>query len=53
MGLKTDKAQEQQSESKTDEINKMQKEAFEALDKEYEYARFTTHLNRGIFKISR
>jgi hypothetical protein len=28
-------------------ITAMQKQAFEVLDKEYEYARVTTHLNRG------
>lgn len=30
-----------------DQIQSMQKKAFEALDKEYEFARMTTHLNRG------
>jgi hypothetical protein len=31
----------------TESLNSMQKKAFEDLDKEYEYARMTTHLNRG------
>jgi hypothetical protein len=28
-------------------VQAMQKQAFDVLDKEYEYARVTTHLNRG------
>lgn len=50
MGLKSNKSEEQNDTpptQKVDEVNKMQKQAFEALDKEYEYARLTTHLNRG------
>ena len=51
MGLKSNKSEEQNDTppptQKVDEVNKMQKQAFEALDKEYEYARVTTHLNRG------
>jgi hypothetical protein len=31
----------------TESLNSMQKKAFDDLDKEYEYARMTTHLNRG------
>lgn len=56
MGIKSDEVstggnQEHKDGTKSpkgvDQINKMQKQAFEALDKEYEYARVTTHLNRG------
>ena len=31
----------------TESLNSMQKKAFDDLDKEYEFARMTTHLNRG------
>ena len=50
MGIKATKSSEQDESSpvqKVNEINQMQKQAFDALDKEYEYARLTTHLNRG------
>lgn len=54
MGIKTDEAtsagannESTSSPKDVDQIQKMQKQAFEALDKEYEYARLTTHLNRG------
>lgn len=56
MGIKSSNKEEQgcasgNSENSVDEINKKQKQAFEALDKEYELARLTTHLNRGILKL--
>lgn len=46
MGLKSDKSQDDSNKS-VDEINKKQQIAFEAMNKEYELARVTTHLNRG------
>lgn len=58
MGIKsTSKAgseEQSKNENSVDEINKKQKQAFEALDKEYEMARLTTHLNRGklLFKLT-
>lgn len=53
MGIKANKSSEQDESptQKVNEINKMQKQAFDALDKEYEYARLTTHLNRGIITL--
>lgn len=44
MGIK---ANEPTASSSVDEIQQMQKKAFDYMDKEYEYARVTTHLNRG------
>ena len=50
MGIKSTEplaASGAQSKNSIDEIQQMQKKAFEHMDKEYEYARVTTHLNRG------
>ena len=47
MGIKGNEAQQPAPSNSVDEIQKMQKKAFEYMDKEYEYARVTTHLNRG------
>ena len=44
MGIK---GNEPSASGSVDEIQKMQKKAFDYMDKEYEYARVTTHLNRG------
>ncbi|CAF0713115.1 unnamed protein product [Brachionus calyciflorus] len=45
MGIKSiDQLNDTQTSSK---LNTMQKQAFDVMDKEYEYARITTHLNRG------
>jgi hypothetical protein len=43
MGLKSTDT----SATSSDQIQQMQKQAFEELNKEYEMARITTHLNRG------
>lgn len=32
----------------TDELNKMQNKTFDALDKEYQFARMATHTHRGM-----
>jgi hypothetical protein len=47
MGIKGNDAQQPAPSNSVDEIQKMQKKAFDYMDKEYEYARVTTHLNRG------
>jgi dolichol kinase len=55
MGIKSDGASASSNDLKegsdspkeVDQIQKMQKQAFEALDKEYESARLTTHINKG------
>lgn len=49
MGLKSDKSSQDDSNKSVDEINKKQQIAFEAMNKEYELARVTTHLNRGYY----
>jgi inorganic pyrophosphatase/exopolyphosphatase len=53
MGIKGNEAQQPVPSNSVDEIQKMQKKAFEYMDKEYEYARVTTHLNRGKGWLSR
>lgn len=47
MGIKGNDTPQPTASNSVDEIQKMQKKAFEYMDKEYEYARVTTHLNRG------
>lgn len=34
--------------NKSDDINRKQQELFQRLDREYEFARMTTHTHRGI-----
>jgi hypothetical protein len=49
MGIKDDNDPNgQNSIKKVEEISKMQQNAFEALDKEYAFARMATHTHRGI-----
>lgn len=45
MGIKS--VDELKDVNTVDKIQTMQKQAFDHMDKEYEYARMTTHLNRG------
>ena len=45
MGIKVDETTP--SASSTSQVHEMQKQAFSDLDREYELARVTTHLNRG------
>jgi len=48
MGIKTiDDTNEQSTINNTVQMNMMQQKAFEVMDKEYEYARMTTHTHRG------
>ena len=47
MGIKGNDTPQPNASNSVDEIQKMQQKAFEYMDKEYEYARVTTHLNRG------
>ena len=46
MGIKSAETSHS-SDNAIDHVHQMQKKAFEALDKEYEFARMTTHTHRG------
>jgi hypothetical protein len=47
MGIKSED-ESQSSNKNVEEISKMQQNAFEALDKEYAFARMATHTHRGM-----
>lgn len=48
MGIKSIDNSSASSASSISEINKMQQQAFEQMDKEYQFARMTTHTHRGM-----
>lgn len=47
MGIKSNDSSSNSTNS-VNEIQKMQQQAFEQMDKEYQFARMTTHTHRGM-----
>ena len=51
MGIKANTSEsknDQSAAAAVNQIQKMQQQAFEAMDKEYQFARMTTHTHRGM-----